>query len=154
MIDLYESWMDDAAIEARGITPLKADLEAIAAAKSKDDITRLMGRIDYTAPFGSFIIPDPADPTRYVVGICSPAWACRCRDYYLNTGEKFDAYRAPTRPTSRRIFELIGDKTPAESATADHRARDEDRRGPLDAARSSGTCQGPTTRPIAPGWRR
>src|SRR3954465_7589207 len=46
VIDLYQSWMDEAAIDARGITPLDADFKAIAAATSKADITRLMGRID------------------------------------------------------------------------------------------------------------
>ena len=142
VIDLYESWMDEAAIEARGVTPLKADFDAIAAAKSKADITRLMGRIDYTAPFGSYIIPDPADPTRYVVGI-SQSGLMPKRDYYLNTGDKFDAYRAAYKTYVTRILALIGDKTPADCA-GDHRARDEDRRGPLaarDAARHPGDQQ-------------
>ena len=118
VIDLYQSWMDEAAIEARGITPLDADFKAIAAATSKADITRLMGRIDYTAPFGSYIIPDPADPTRYVVGIAQSGLGMPVRDYYLNTGEKFDAYRAAYKAYVTRIFELIGDKTPADSAAA------------------------------------
>src|SRR4029079_12103323 len=91
VIDLYQSWMDEAAIEARGITPLDADFKAIAAATSKADITRLMGRIDYTAPFGSYIIPAPAEPPRYVVGIAQSGLGMPVRDYYLNTGEKFDA---------------------------------------------------------------
>ena len=118
VIDLYESWMDDAAIDSRGIAPLKADFDAIAAAKSKADITRLMGRIDYTAPFGSYIIPDPADPTRYVVGISQSGLGMPVRDYYLNKGEKFDAYRAAYKTYVTRILELIGDKAPAESAAA------------------------------------
>ena len=118
VIDLYESWMDEAAIEARGITPLQADFAAIAAATSKADITRLMGRIDYTAPFGSYIIPDPADPTRYVVGISQSGLGMPVRDYYLNKGEKFDAYRGAYKTYVTRILELIGDKTPSESAAA------------------------------------
>ena len=66
----------------------------IAAAASKPDMLRLMGRIDYTAPFGTYIIPDPADPTRYVVGITQSGLGMPVRDYYLNKGEKFDGYRA------------------------------------------------------------
>ena len=118
VIDLYESWMDEAAIEARGSTPIKADLDAIAAAATKADLTRLMGRLDYSAPFGTYIIPDPADPTRYVVGIAQSGLGMPVRDYYLNTGEKFDGYRAAYKTYVTRIFELIGDKTPAESAAA------------------------------------
>ncbi|MEO5822658.1 MAG: M13 family metallopeptidase [Vicinamibacteraceae bacterium] len=118
VVDLYNSWMDDAAVEARGVTPLKADLEAIAAATSKADLLRLMGRTDYSAPFGAYIIPDPADPTRYVVGITQAGLGMPVRDYYLTKGEKFDGYRAAYKAYMARVFELLGDKTPAESAAA------------------------------------
>src|SRR5687767_475790 len=67
--DLYGSWMDEATIEARGIEPLKADLDAIAAAQTKTDLVALMGNIDYAGPIGMYISPDPADPTRYVVNV-------------------------------------------------------------------------------------
>jgi putative endopeptidase len=116
VVDLYGGWMDEAAIEARGLAPLKADFDAIAAASTKQDIVALMGRIDYTAPFGTYIIPDPADPTRYVVGITQSGLGMPVRDYYLNTGEKFDGYRAAYTAYLTKIFELTGDKAPAESA--------------------------------------
>jgi endothelin-converting enzyme/putative endopeptidase len=118
VVDLYGSWMNEAALEARGITPLKGDIDAIAAATSKADIVRLMGRIDYTGPFATYIIPDPADPTRYVVGITQSGVGMPVRDYYLNAGAKFDGYRSAYKTYVTRIFELIGDKTPAESAAA------------------------------------
>src|SRR4029079_9196613 len=85
---------------------------------SKADITRLMGRIDYTAPFGSYIIPDPADPTRYVVGIAQSGLGMPVRDYYLNTREKFDAYRAAYKAYVTRILAPIGDTTTDDSAAA------------------------------------
>jgi putative endopeptidase len=116
VVDLYESWMDVTALETRGVAPLKADFDAIAAASSKADVLRLMGRLDYSAPFATYIIPDPADPTRYVVGITQSGLGMPVRDYYLNTGERFDAYRAAYKTYVTRIFELIGDATPAESA--------------------------------------
>ena len=116
VVDLYGGWMDEAAIEARGLAPLKADFDAIAAASSKRDIVALMGRIDYTAPVATYIIPDPADPTRYVVGITQSGLGMPVRDYYLNEGEKFDAYRAAYAAYLTKIFELTGDKAPAESA--------------------------------------
>jgi endothelin-converting enzyme/putative endopeptidase len=116
VVDLYGGWMDEAAIEARGLAPIKADLEAIAAASAKPDIVALMGRLDYSAPFGTYIIPDPADPTRYVVGITQSGLGMPVRDYYLNPGEKFDGYRAAYTVYLTKIFELIGDTAPAESA--------------------------------------
>ena len=114
--DLYASWMDEAKIEARGIEPLRADLAAIDAAATKTDLLRLMGRIEFSAPFGMGISADPADPTKYVVVISQSGLGMPVRDYYLNPGAKFDGYRAAYKTYVTRIFELLGDKTPADSA--------------------------------------
>jgi putative endopeptidase len=116
--DLYRSWMDEAAIEARGIEPLRADLDAIAAARTKTDIVTLMGNIDYAGPVGLYISPDPADPTRYVVNITQSGLGMPVRDYYLNEGDRFDAYRAAYRAYVAKIFELIGDENSGASAEA------------------------------------
>ncbi len=116
--DLYAAWMDEAAIEARGIEPLEADLDAIAAAQTKADIVRLMGNIDYAGPVGVYISPDPADTTRYVVSITQSGLGMPVRDYYLNEGPTFDAYRAAYSSYVAKILGLIGDERPAESAAA------------------------------------
>ncbi len=116
VVDLYNSWMDEAALEARGIEALKGDLDAIAAAKTKADIVKLMGNIDYAGPIGMYISPDPADPTKYVINITQGGLGMPVRDYYLNKGEKFDTYRAAYKAYVAKIFELIGDAEPAKSA--------------------------------------
>jgi putative endopeptidase len=116
--DLYAAWMDEAAIEARGLQPLKGDLDAIAAASTKGDLIRLMVRIGYSGPFGFGIQPDPADPTKYVVSIGQAGLGMPVRDYYLSTGEKFDGYRTAYKAYVTRVFELLGDPAPAESAAA------------------------------------
>ena len=69
VVDLYNSWMDEAALEARGTEALKGDLDLINAAKTKADLIKLMGRFDYSGPVGLYISPDPADPTKYVVNV-------------------------------------------------------------------------------------
>jgi endothelin-converting enzyme/putative endopeptidase len=116
--DLYGSWMDEAAVEARGIEPLKADLEAIAAARTKRDIVALMGKVDHASPVALYISPDPADTTRYVVNVTQAGLGMPVRDYYLNEGAKFDAYRAAYRAYVTKIFELLGEANPAASAEA------------------------------------
>jgi len=116
VVDLYNSWMDEAALEARGTEALKADLDTIAAARTKADIVKLMGNIDYAGPIGMYISPDPADPTKYVVNITQGGLGMPVRDYYLNKGEKFDGYRTAYKAYVTRIFELIGDAEPAKSA--------------------------------------
>jgi putative endopeptidase len=118
VVDLYASWMDEARLEARGLEPIKADLAAIEAVKTKPELLKLIGRTDFAAPFATYIIPDPADPTRYVVGITQSGTGMPVRDYYLNKGEKFDAYRAAYKTYVTTILQLLGDKTPAESAAA------------------------------------
>ena len=122
--DLYGSWMDEAAIEARGIEPLEADLDAISAARTKTDVVALMGNIDYAGPIGVYISPDPADPTRYVVNITQAGLGMPVRDYYLNEGDTFDAYRAAYKAYVTKIFELIGDASPGRERRRRRRPRD------------------------------
>jgi endothelin-converting enzyme/putative endopeptidase len=114
--DLYKSWLDEAAIETRGVEPLEADLAAIAAARTKRDIVALLGNVDYSGPVNLYISPDPADTTRYVVNVTQGGLGMPVRDYYLNEGAKFDAYRAAYKTYVTKVFGLIGDDNPAASA--------------------------------------
>jgi endothelin-converting enzyme/putative endopeptidase len=118
VLDFYNSWMNEPAIESRGTQPLKADVEAIHAAKTKGDIEKLMGRFDYTGPVGLYIQPDPADPTKYAVNVTQSGLGMPTRDYYLNQGAKYDAYRAAYKAYVTKILELIGDANAAASADA------------------------------------
>ena len=118
VVDFYDSWMDQPAIDKRGIEPLKGDLDAISAAKTKGDIVKLMGNPDYSGPVGLYIFPDPADPTRYTVGVTQSGLGMPNRDYYLNKGAHFDAYRTAYKDYVTGIFQLIGDTNAAASADA------------------------------------
>jgi len=118
VLDLYNSWMAEPSLEARGIEPLKGDIDAINAAKTKADIVKLMGNIDYAGPIGIYIFPDPADPTKYTVGITQSGLGMPNRDYYLNKGGKYDTYRSAYKTYATKIFELTGDSAPAASADA------------------------------------
>jgi len=114
--DMYASWMDEAGIEARGLEPLKPFLATIAAAKSQADLMKLVGTVDYQAPFDLSVEADTADPTRYVVWVGQAGLGMPNRDYYINKGPKFDAYRAAYLTYVTKIFELIGDAKPADLA--------------------------------------
>src|SRR5262245_22004382 len=116
VLDLFNSWMDEAALETRGIEPLKADLDKISAAKTKTDIMKLMGEIDYSGPVGMYISPDPADPTKYVVNITQAGLGMPNRDYYLDKNERFEGYRGAYKAYVTKIFDLLGDKDAAKSA--------------------------------------
>jgi putative endopeptidase len=94
--DLYHSYMDEAAIESRGIAPLKPHLDAIAAIKDKQDLARALGetlRADVDALnntnfhtanlFGVWIAPDFDDPTHYTPYMMQGGIVLPNRQYYL-----------------------------------------------------------------------
>ena len=118
VLDLYNSWMDEAAIEARGIEPLKADLDKINAAKTKADIIKIMGTPEGSGPIGMWISPDPAEPSKYTVNITQTGLGMPNRDFYLDKNERFVGYRTAYKTYVTKIFELLGDADPAKSADA------------------------------------
>ncbi len=114
--DMYASWMDEAAIESRGISPLQPYLDRIDAVTDTKDVLALMATTDFAAPFGVDIEADPEDPTQYAVWIAQGGLGMPDRDYYLKDGAEFDKYRAAYRTYVTRVFELLGDTSPAASA--------------------------------------
>ena len=129
--DLYASWMDEARIEARGLEPLRADLAAIDAAATKTDLIRLMGRLEFSAPFAFGITADPAEPTRYVVTIGQAGLGMPVRDYYLSPGGKFDGYRAAYKTYVDPHLRAARRSGAGGERRDGDRARNEARPGPL-----------------------
>lgn len=105
--DFYATWMDEAAIEAKGAAPLQPYLAKIDAVKDLTDLQTLFASVGYSSPVGIGIIPNLADPTTYTAatgqgGLGMP------RDYYLLQGEKYDGYRKAYRAYIQQIQELAG----------------------------------------------
>ena len=95
--DLYASFMDEAGIEARGLAPIRPHLARIAAVASRDDLLRLFATPGFMSPVDIGIIPNPADPTRYVAFAAQGGLGMPGRDYYLRDGEQFERVRAGYR---------------------------------------------------------
>ena len=69
---LYRSFLDTDAIEAAGISPIKADLDAIAEVSTKADLVRVLGAANITGGpdlFDTGVIGDPKDPNTNVLHI-------------------------------------------------------------------------------------
>lgn len=94
----YDAFMDEQAIESRGLTPLKAELQMIADIKSKTALAALLGsqlRADvdplnstnfYTDRlFGLWVSPDFNNPTRNVPYMLQGGLGLPDRDYYLGS---------------------------------------------------------------------
>nr|WP_019369847.1 M13-type metalloendopeptidase [Sphingomonas sp. WG] len=114
--DFYASWMDEAGIEARGAAPLKPYLDRIAGVQDKSALQVLFASTGYASPVDIDIMPGLADPTRYTAAVGQGGLGMP-RDYFLNPGEKFDAFRKAYRAYVQQIQELAG--IPDASAKAD-----------------------------------
>ena len=115
--DFYASWMDEAAIDAKGAAPLKPYLDRIAAVKGKGDLIDLFATVGFESPVSVSIYPDLATPTKYAVYAGQSGLGMPNRDYYLLQGAKYDAYRAAYRAYVTKIQELAG--IPDAAAKAD-----------------------------------
>jgi putative endopeptidase len=83
---LYRSFMDEAAVEAAGAKPLIADLAKVRAAKSHQDIARLMGQTSKgfgQSVFSVYVYDDAKDPLKYTTYLGQAGLGLPDRDYYL-----------------------------------------------------------------------
>ena len=95
--DFYASYMDTAARDAAGITPLKPTLARIAGIDSVAALTTAFGRagMDGTStPVGANVTLDRKNPDRYLVGISVGGLGLPDKDYYLNPEPRFVEIRA------------------------------------------------------------
>ena len=106
--DYYASWMDEAAIEAAGATPLKPYLSRIADINNKTDLIRAFAQPGIMSPLSAGILPDPADPTRYVATTGQGGLGLPNRDYYLLQGANYDQIRAAYRGYVVKMQQLAG----------------------------------------------
>lgn len=118
--DYYSAYLDTDAIEKAGLAPIAGDLAAIAAARSHDDVARLMGRrdIDVGGPFSISPWPDAKNPDRYAVNIVQSGLGLPNRDYYLEGDAKFVEVRGQYRVYIERLLSLGGYPHAARSADA------------------------------------
>jgi len=118
--DYYAAFMDEAGIEARGIAPLKPQLDAIAAIGDAKALARafgaqlradvdLLNSTDYFTdrPFGVWINQDLNDPSRNVPYVVQGGLGLPDRSFYLEGGRSAEvkqAYQAHVQ----KVLELAG----------------------------------------------
>ena len=122
ILNLYLSYLDEASIEKAGLTPVKAELTAIAQAKDHNDISRLMTLPGYSSLLSYEVNADPKAPDVYVLYIGQGELGLPERSYYLdNTPQMEDICRSyltyietilklagenDARKKARQIFDL------------------------------------------------
>ena len=119
--DYYLSYMDTAALDARGIAPLRESLAQLAQIDSKEALTEALGRaqLDATAsPFGWYVGADRRDPDRHQLVLSLGGIGLPDRDYYLLDTEQYQTVRAEYVAHIERMLGFAGIDNAAEKATA------------------------------------
>ena len=116
--DYYRAYTDTATIEKLGLTPVRSSLDAIAAAKTHEDIARLMGRPDMPvrAPIRAGVTVDQKNPDRYIIAISQGGLGLPERDYYLKDDPKLAEIRTKYQAHIDRLLALAGEKNTADQA--------------------------------------
>jgi len=120
--DLYGSCMDEAAIDAAGLSPIAPLLADIDAAKTKADVQRVIRRlhdVSISAPFGETGAFDNHEPTYFQLNLVAGGLGIADRDAYLKTEPPFVELRGKYRQHIARVLALGGMPEKATLAAAD-----------------------------------
>jgi len=120
--DFYASFMDEARLEQLGATPLKGELDKIAALKDKSELPAMLarlGKIGVGVPFDFGIHQDNKDSTKYVADIGQGGLGMPDRDYYLKADDaKLAATKAKYQEHVQKMLAMAGDQNAAANAKA------------------------------------
>lgn len=123
--DLFNSYMNESAIEARGMAPLKPHLDAIAAIHDKKDLAHALGetlRADVDALnntnyhteniFGLWVAPGFHDSDHYLPYLMQGGLQLPDREYYLGESEHMKNVRAKYETHVAAMMKLAGFSDP------------------------------------------
>ena len=119
--DLYNSYMDEAAIEAKGLAPLRPHLEVIAAIHNKRELARALGEslradvdalnnTNYHTPnlFGLWVAPGFNDSDHYAAYLLQGGLQLPDREYYLADTDRMRDIRAKYQAHVSATLRLAG----------------------------------------------
>ena len=115
--DLYNSFMDEARLEERGLTPLAALFARIDAVADKADLATLIAHFNslrIAAPYRPVVHQDNRDSTKYIVDLRQSGLGLPDRDYYLE--DQFKDVRAKYAAHVAKMLGMAGDGDAAKSA--------------------------------------
>ncbi|MGD1023171.1 MAG: M13 family metallopeptidase [Candidatus Sulfotelmatobacter sp.] len=116
--DYYASCMDEKAINAKGVKPLKPELERIAAIQSKADLAGVVASMSHdNALFVFDSTQDYRDASQVTAEVDQGGLGLPDRDYYLKEDAKSVDMRKAYIAHVQKMFELLGD--PPDIAAAD-----------------------------------
>src|SRR5262249_5882289 len=117
--DFYASYMDEAGAEAKGLSPIKADLDAIDNMNTKAELglrIAMFAQDGVTTPIGGYVDIDAKKPTQYLFRFYQTGLSFSDRDYYLKDTPDFKKLRDQFRAHVGRMLKLAGAKNADEQA--------------------------------------
>lgn len=121
IVDLYASVMDEARLEALGVSAIEPELHRIDAIRSARDVATEAGYLSSIAaggPFGGTVGIDPLNPGAPVARVTQGGILLPDRDYYLSDDPAIAAVREKYQRYLARIFELTGRANAADDSRA------------------------------------
>jgi endothelin-converting enzyme/putative endopeptidase len=119
--DLYQSYMDEAAIEAHGQGPLQPHLKSIAAIRDKHGLAGALGETlradedalnntNFHSPnlFGLWVAPGFADPAHYTAYLMQGGLEMPDRQYYLSDSAAMKEIREKYQAHIAAVLKLAG----------------------------------------------
>ncbi len=116
--ELYNEFVDQKTLDAKGLTPLDAYMKMIAATKSLDEIAALTGELNRTngggnTLFGFYIDQDEKIPTQYIPHFVQSGLGLPDRDYFLkDDNPRFVAAKQAYREYLTKLFTMAGKTDP------------------------------------------
>ena len=117
--DYYASCMDEAKIEAAGMTPLQAEFDLVAKVNDQKSLQAEIAHLHSmgnNALFGSGSNQDFKNSAEIIVGIFQGGLGLPNRDYYFKDDDRSKSIRDEYVKHVAKMFELMGDDT-AKAAT-------------------------------------
>ena len=117
----YASYLDEAAVEAKGLAPFRPWLDQIKAVDSKAALPALFAaadRMGISHPFPSFIGLDDKVNTQYAFTLVQGGIGMPDRDYYLGTDARMAGIRAKYLEHLTNVLTLAGEANAAARAKA------------------------------------
>lgn len=107
--DFYRSFMNTEALEARGLAPLDALLEEIAAIQSYEEVGAFFGRAarrGINSPLSFYVSNDVKQPDQYITYFSHSGLGLPDRDYYLADDQRHQQIRADYQTHISKMFKL------------------------------------------------
>ena len=120
--DYYNSFLNQDAIDARGMAPIQPELDEIEALTTHEQVAVFAARpgVAVTFPIALYVTLDERNPDRYVVGMTHAGIGLPEREYYRRSDGEFPAIREQYIAYVEANADAGGPERRARESAADH----------------------------------